>query len=142
VASPYPFPYPYARSLVDKAKPAFHAWTADRIHHHKHSASQAHKRTSTAHVEVVSMAYEVQGEGRDTYGIEVGNCIPLPLADNAVELKEFGCRARMTGLKERLIRIRLIVFPILPRRLSRQQPYIELATFPSSVVCYQLCIPS
>jgi hypothetical protein len=79
----------------------------------------------------------------DTFGIEVGSCIPLALAFDIAEV-EVGvgvCRARMTGQMGRLNQRRLIASPILPRMLYAQRPYIELATFPSSVVYRQL-LPS
>jgi hypothetical protein len=81
----------------------------------------------------------------DTFGTEVGSCIPLALAlafDIAEVEVGFGvCRARMTGQMGRLNQRRLIASPILPRMLYAQRPYIELATFPSYVVCHQLLPP-
>jgi hypothetical protein len=82
---------------------------------------------------------ERDGEG-GTLGIEVGNCIPSyeasalafgTAADADVVVAEIeGCMARKTEQRERLIQRHWIVSPIPPRMLSRQQPCIELATFP------------
>jgi hypothetical protein len=78
----------------------------------------------------------------DTFGIEVGNCIPSALAlafgiaEVVVEVE--GCMASTIGQMVRLIQRRSIASPILPRTLYEQQPYIELATFPSFVVYHQL----
>ena len=78
----------------------------------------------------------------DTFGIEVGNCIPLALAlafGIAVVVVEVGgCMASTIEPKGQRIQRRLIASPILPRKLYGQQPYIELATFPSFVVYHQL----
>ena len=78
--------------------------------------------------------------GGDTFGIEVGNCIPLASALGiAVVVDEVeGCMASTTGQMERLNQKRSIASPILPRKLYEQQPYTELATFPSYVVYHQL----
>jgi hypothetical protein len=86
---------------------------------------------------------DVRCEG-DTFGIEVGNCIPLALAFGIAEVVVVvvvvvgGCMARTTGQMERRIQRRSIASPILPRTLYAQRPYIELATFPSFVVYHQL----
>jgi len=75
-----------------------------------------------------------------TFGIEVGNCIPLASALGiAVVVDEVGgCMASTTGQMERLNQRHSIASPILPRKLYAQQPYTELATFPSYVVYHQL----
>jgi hypothetical protein len=84
---------------------------------------------------------DVRCEG-DTFGIEVGNCIPLALAFGIAEVVVVvvvgGCMARTTGQMEQLIQRHSIDAPILPRTLYEQRPYIELATFPSFVVYHQL----
>jgi hypothetical protein len=78
----------------------------------------------------------------DTSGIGVGNCIPLALAlafGIAVVVVELEvCMASTIELRERLIQRRSIDAPILLQMLYEQQPYIELATFPSFVVYHQL----
>jgi hypothetical protein len=78
----------------------------------------------------------------DTFGSEVGSCIPSALAlasGIAVVVVELGvCMARTTGPMGRLIQRRSIDAPILLQMLYEQQPYIELATFPSFVVYHQL----
>jgi len=78
--------------------------------------------------------------GGDTFGIEVGNCIPSALALGiAVVVDEVeGCMANTTEQMERLNRKRSIASPIPLRKLYAQQPYTELATFPSYVVYHQL----
>ena len=72
----------------------------------------------------------------------MGNCIPLAWAlasGIAVVVVVFGvCMASTIEPKGQRIQRRLIASPILPRKLYGQQPYIELATFPSFVVCHQL----
>jgi len=92
-------------------------------------------------VEPRAFVDDVRREG-DTFGIEVGNCIPLALTlafDTAVVVVEVGgCMASTIAPKERLIQRHSIVSPILPRMLYGQLPYIELATFPSFVVYHQL----
>jgi hypothetical protein len=82
---------------------------------------------------------DVRFEG-DTFGIEVGNCIPLALAFGiaVVVVEVGGCMASTIEPTGRLIQRRSIASPILPRTLYEQQPYIELATFPSFVVYHQL----
>jgi hypothetical protein len=84
---------------------------------------------------------DVRREG-GTFGIEVGNCIPLALAlafgIAEVGVEVGGCMASTTGQMVRLIQRRSIDAPILPRTLYGQRPYIALATFPSFVVYHQL----
>jgi hypothetical protein len=88
-----------------------------------------------------AFADDVRFEG-DTFGIEVGNCIPSALALAfgiavvGVELE--GCMASTIEPTGRLIQRHSIVSPILLRTLYEQRPYIELATFPSFVVYHQL----
>jgi hypothetical protein len=84
---------------------------------------------------------DVRFEG-DTFGIEVGNCIPLALAlafGIAVVGVEVGeCMASTIEPTGRLIQRHSIASPILLRTLYEQRPYIEFATFPSFVVYDQL----
>jgi len=82
--------------------------------------------------------------GGDTFGIEVGSCIPLGSAlafDIAVVGVEAGvCTASTIEPKGQRTQRRSIASPILPRMLYEQQPYIALATFPSFVVYHQLLL--